>query len=145
MLWHVLAGLVSDIRGGASRTPHPGTVLKRGLKFKPPWPPVASECHALSLRVYLSPSHYAPSDSARSISSGGVLAHCRGFGTCGWTDVGDPSPGPILWDPLPWRHGSREQPQRPVGCPSTLARGVGQLRFGPTRSPVLRISDSVIL
>ncbi len=24
----------------------------------------------------------------RSISRGGVLAHCRGFGTCGWTGTG---------------------------------------------------------
>jgi hypothetical protein len=33
-----------------------------------------------------------------SISSVGVLAHCRGFGTCGWTDVGDPSTSSRLWD-----------------------------------------------
>ncbi len=75
-----------------------------------------------------------------AISRGGVLAHCRGFGTCGWTDVGDPSTRSRLWDPLPWRHDSRERPQLPDGCPSTLARGVGQFRFGPTWSPVLRIS-----
>ena len=25
------------------------------------------------------------------ISRGGVFAHCRGFGTCGWTDVGGTS------------------------------------------------------
>jgi hypothetical protein len=79
-----------------------------------------------------------------SISRGGALAHCSGFGTC-WTGLGDHSTRPKLWDTLPWRHGPREWPQRPVGCPSTLARGVGLLRFGPTRSPVLRISDSAIL
>ncbi len=67
-----------------------------------------------------------------------MLAHCCGFGTCVWTDVG--STQPRLWDPLPWWHGSQERPQRPVGSPSTLARGVGPLRFGPTRSPVLWIS-----
>jgi hypothetical protein len=63
----------------------------------------------------------------------------KGFGTCGWTDVGDSSTRSRLWDPLPWWYDSRELHQRPVGCPSTLAREVGPFRFGPTRSPVLRI------
>ena len=53
----------------------------------------------------------ATSEGASSISRGDVLAHCRGFGTCGWTDVGGTSTRtkivPSLWDPLPWRHGPR--------------------------------------
>ena len=81
----------------------------------------------------------ATSEGASSISRGSVLVHCRGFGTCGWTDVGDPSTRSRLWDPLPWWYDSGERPQRPVGCPTTLARGVGLFRFGPTQSPVLRI------
>jgi len=47
----------------------------------------------------------ATSEGACSISRGGALAHCRGFGTCGWTDVGAPSIRTRLWDPLPRRHG----------------------------------------
>jgi hypothetical protein len=84
----------------------------------------------------------ATSEGASSISRGSVLAHCRGFGTFGWTDVGDPSTRSRLW---PWRHGSRELLHLLVCCPSTLARGVGPLRFGPTWSPVLRIRDIAIL
>ncbi len=80
-----------------------------------------------------------PLQGQSTISLGGVLAHCRGLLTCGWTDVGDSSTRSRLWDPLPWRYNSWERLQRPVECPITLARGVGPFRFGPTRSPVLRI------
>jgi hypothetical protein len=39
-----------------------------------------------------------------------------------------------------WQYDFWERLQRPVECPITLARGVGPFRFGPTRSPVFRIS-----
>ena len=42
-----------------------------------------------------------------TISRGDVPAHCRGFGTCGWTDVGGTSTRTKIVDPLPWRHGPR--------------------------------------
>ena len=47
----------------------------------------------------------ATSEGACSYSRGDALTHCRGFGTCGWTDVGTPSTRTRLWDPLPRRHG----------------------------------------
>ena len=53
--------------------------------------------------------------------------------------------GPTALAALPTLHVSGVLPQLPVGCPSTLARGDGPLRLGPTRSPALRISDSAIL
>ncbi len=41
-----------------------------------------------------------------SISRGGALAQCRGFGTCGWKGVGTPRRRPTCsWDPPPQRHG----------------------------------------
>ena len=42
----------------------------------------------------------APED-ARSISRGGALAQCRGFGTCGCTCVGTPQLRPMLVAPPP--------------------------------------------
>ena len=77
----------------------------------------------------------------RTISRGGVLAHCRGFGTCGWTDVGGTSTrtkfvGPTALAARRTLYVSGALPQRPVGCPSTLVREVGLLRPKPTRIPV---------
>ena len=41
--------------------------------------------------------HYqAAPEGASSISRGGALAQCRGFGTCGWIGVGTPRPRPTL-------------------------------------------------
>jgi hypothetical protein len=40
------------------------------------------------------------------ISRCGVLVRCRGFGTCGWTDVTDSSTRSRLRDLLPWRYDS---------------------------------------
>ena len=76
-----------------------------------------------------------------SISRGDELAHCRGFGTCGWTDVGGTSTrtkivGPTALAARPTLYVSGARPQRPVGCPSTLAREVELLRPKPTRIPV---------
>ncbi len=43
---------------------------------------------------------------AGSISSGGALAQCRGFGTCYRKGVGTPDRRPICsWDPPLQRHG----------------------------------------
>ena len=83
----------------------------------------------------------ATSEGASSISRGDVLAHCRGFGTCGWTDVGGTSTrtkivGPTALAARPTLYVSGARPQRPVGCPSTLVREVGLLRPKPTRIPV---------
>ena len=75
------------------------------------------------------------------ISRGDVLAHCRGFGTCGWTDVGGTSTrtkivGPAALAARPTLHVLGARPQRPAGCPSTLVREVELLRPKPTRIPV---------
>ena len=83
----------------------------------------------------------ATSEGASSISRGDVLAHCRGFGTCGWTDVGGTSTqtkivGPAALAARPTLYVSGARPQRPVGCPSTLVWEVGLLRLKPTRIPV---------
>ena len=83
----------------------------------------------------------ATSEGASSISRGDVLAHCRGFGTCGWTDVGGTSTrtkivGPTALAARPTLYVSGARPQRPVGCPSTLVREVELLRPKPTRIPV---------
>jgi hypothetical protein len=41
-----------------------------------------------------------------TISRGGALAQCRGFGTCGWKGVGTPDRRPTCsWDPPSQRHG----------------------------------------
>jgi hypothetical protein len=93
-----------------------------------------------------------------SISRCCVLAHCRGFGTCGWKDMGYPSTRPRLWDPLPWRHYSRALPHWPVGCPSMLARGVwlklpikvpmedaGVIKlYEPSPTPCLYVADVMV-
>ena len=83
----------------------------------------------------------ATSEGASSISRGDVLAHCRGFGTCGWTDVGGTSTrtkivGPAALAARPTLYVLGARPQRPVGCPSTLVREVELLRPKPTRIPV---------
>ena len=85
----------------------------------------------------------ATSEGASSISRGDVLAHCRGFGTCGWTDVGGTSTrtkivGPTALAARPTLYVSGARPQRPVGCPSTLVREVGLLRPKDLHSPSRR-------
>ena len=90
----------------------------------------------------------ATSEGASSISRGDVLAHCRGFGTCGWTDVGGTSTrtkivGPTALAARPTLYVSGARPQRPVGCPSTLVREVELLRPKPTRIPVAGLALAI--
>jgi hypothetical protein len=144
------SGPWSSVTQGVSRTQMAPAVWHTVPSFRRTcWVRTPSASHGdahyvpthLRTRLPINVHTRATSEGVSSISRGGVLAHCRGFGTCGWTDAGDPSTRSRLWDPLPWRYDSEslERPQRPVGCPSTLARGVGAFLFGATRSPVLRI------
>ena len=56
---------------------------------------IAAESHAFctssNLSQRRSDSVLETFTNVSTISRGGVLAHCRGFGTCGWTDVGSTS------------------------------------------------------
>jgi len=77
----------------ASRT-HP-TASTNHRNCRPGWRtcwvqiPPAAHCpaHALTRSKHHSGSHQ---EGASSISRGGALARCRGFGTCGWKGVGTP-------------------------------------------------------
>ena len=77
----------------ASRT-HP-TASTNHRNCRPGWRtcwvqiPQAAHCstHALTRSKHHSRSHR---EGASSISRGGALARCRGFGTCGWKGVGTP-------------------------------------------------------
>ncbi len=73
--WHFAFWLMSDVLRWAGSTPAPAMMrgfAKRGFKFKPPGPALPG-CHVILIwvslpgRLYLSPSHYAPSGSARSL------------------------------------------------------------------------------
>jgi hypothetical protein len=79
-----------------------------------------------------------------SISRGGALAQCRGFGTCGWKGVGTPDRrpnlpvGPADATARATLNGLGATARAPASSPTTLAEGRSCLGVGPTRKPVLK-------